>query len=369
MTGLLHDVLHDRAEHLPATDLDVQALVRAGDRRVARRRTTFAGAGVAAALALGLAGPALLTDLPRHHDVATAATPGGAIAYARGSTIHVDGRTIDVGHPVRALVQGPSGFVVTDPDGTVLAVTDGRVLEVGTLSDAPNPRLESDGDVVAWVEGSQAGGEQFAVLDLATGSGVVRSPVARTGVELADATSATIAAVDGRTVYLADRRGVVAWDALDSGRTRLLAAQQDQEVEVYDVEDGVFSYHAMDGAPTHKVDQHLVGNGLRSPMWVVDTWDGDLSPSGRYLISDTDDVNAVFDNTTGKQLPFDKGDYAYLVGYRWLDDDTYAGLGLRTTDSTEPDLFTCEVATGSCTLAVEHAGSGGDLVLPVGEGW
>ena len=45
MTGRLKDVMHDRADSLDAPDLDVAAMVRDGDRRVARRRTRTAGVG------------------------------------------------------------------------------------------------------------------------------------------------------------------------------------------------------------------------------------------------------------------------------------------------------------------------------------
>ena len=54
MTGLLSDVMHERAEGLERTAIDVAGIVREGDRRVRRRRTAVLGG--AAALALAVAG-------------------------------------------------------------------------------------------------------------------------------------------------------------------------------------------------------------------------------------------------------------------------------------------------------------------------
>ena len=47
MTGLLKDVMHDRADSLDAPDLDVAAMLRDGDRQVRRRLTGVVGAAAA----------------------------------------------------------------------------------------------------------------------------------------------------------------------------------------------------------------------------------------------------------------------------------------------------------------------------------
>jgi hypothetical protein len=43
MTGLLTDVMHERAEGLERTAVDVAGIVREGDKRVRRRRTVALG--------------------------------------------------------------------------------------------------------------------------------------------------------------------------------------------------------------------------------------------------------------------------------------------------------------------------------------
>ncbi|WP_248581442.1 hypothetical protein [Nocardioides sp. InS609-2] len=63
MTGLLSDLMHDRADTLAAPELDLDALMRDGQRRVVRRRTAFVGGGAAlavVAVVAGLTAPGLL---------------------------------------------------------------------------------------------------------------------------------------------------------------------------------------------------------------------------------------------------------------------------------------------------------------------
>lgn len=374
MTGLLTDVMHDRADSLDAPDLDVAAMIRDGEERVARRRRAGVVTAVAASVAVvgALAVPALLPDRDSRAEVAVQPRVDGVV-YAVGSTIHDEDGVIDTGVALRALVQTDSGYVVSDAAGEVLVVSGGATDRVGRLADGEQPRFQVDGDLVAWVDASDGG--SLAALDVSEGT-TVRVPLAswpgRTvvvGAERELGGAAQVAAVDGPTVYVSDRRGVLAWDPFGSGATTLVPAATGTEVEVVDVQNGVFAYHARGGTPSAKTEEFRVGPDLRTGR-VLPAWGGRLSPDGGHLISETADVNHVYDTATGRRLPFDQGAYAFLVGYRWLDEDTYAGLGLPTLESTTPDLLTCEVVTGTCTLAVERPATVEDgLVLPISEGW
>ena len=120
----------------------------------------------------------------------------------------------------------------------------------------------SDDDVVAWVDAADAG--TLSVLDLATGDRVdvpvadlPGEPVSRDARDGSTAWRADIAAVDGRTVYVTDARGVLAWDALDGEDPVLLPAPDGVEVQVLEVEDGEilqvarsFEPQEVDGATT-----------------------------------------------------------------------------------------------------------------------
>ena len=160
MTGLLKDVMHDRADSLDPPELDVAAMVRDGERRAARRRAALGGlAGLAAAAAAVVAvGAPSLWPSGTRTATTTSESPFAAAfdahepAYALGATVHVDGRTFDVGRDVVAMVQSDAGVVFTDREGAVWAADgDGAPLEVGRTH-ARHPSLETDGSLVAWTE-------------------------------------------------------------------------------------------------------------------------------------------------------------------------------------------------------------------------
>ena len=154
MTGLLKDVMHDRADSLDAPDLDMVAMLRDGDRQVRRRRTGVIGAAAASLVVVaGIAVPTLLSGDSSRPDVA-APVVSYELAYAVGGTIHDGSRTVETGLAISALVQAPSGYVVADRQGRVHTVLDGEAQQVGRLADPDRglSRLVSDDDVIAWVD-------------------------------------------------------------------------------------------------------------------------------------------------------------------------------------------------------------------------
>lgn len=95
----------------------------------------------------------------------------------------------------------------------------------------------------------------------------------------------------------------------------------------------------------------------------------DLSDDGAYLLGETEpDAFAVFDVAAGTHELIGSPDHDFLVGYRWLDRDTYLALGMsKPWDSTPVDLLRCDVV-GGCTVAAPAIGSVGDgMVLPFGQ--
>lgn len=385
MTGLLKDVLHDRADSLDAPDLDVAAMLRDGDRRVARRRAglvglTAASLVVAAAITL----PALLSDDARDAEV-TAPVVSYDLAYAVGSTIHDGARTVETDVSISALVQGPSGYIVADRQGRVHTVVDGESTQVGRLADTDLGRLVSDDDVVAWVDAADAG--TLSVLDLATGERVdvpvdafPGEPVSRDAGRVGGG-GAHVAAVDGRTVYVTDARGVMAWDALDGEDPVLLPASAGVEVEVLDVQDGVvlqvaraFEPRETNGSTTMvQVDELRAGPDLQDTRSLPGSG-GDLSPDGRLAV--------LYDRVSRRNAPSYyttvvgdvSGDtwtsvaprrYDSVTAHRWLDADTLAATAWTSTDDFfRQDLLTCEAGTAECTVVVR--GGPDDVVLPTG---
>lgn len=380
MTGLLRDVMDARADALDVPDLDVAAMVRDGDHLVTRRRRTLAGGLVAASLvvAAGIAVPSLLPD-GDGGDTVAGATHSYDLAYAEGTVIHDGPRTIDAGVRISALVQGISGYVVADRQGRVHTVVDGETTQVGLLAETDRGRLFSDDDVVAWVD--PADGGTLRVLDLATGERAdvpvdafpgepVSSVVGGVG-----AAGAPIAAVDGRTVYVSDSRGVMAWDALDGEDPVLIPAPNGVVVEVLDVQDGQilqvvrsFEPQEADGSTTMVEVQDLrVGADLEDTTPLPGTG-GRLSPDGRYAAtydrvsragSPTVTATVVGDVSGDVWTPVDPRGYDSVTAYQWLDADTLAvSAGKYTAQFAREDLLTCDAVTAECTVTV-RGGRGG----------
>lgn len=380
MTGLLRETMDARADALDVPDLDVAAMVRDGDHLVTRRRRTLAGGLVAASLvvAAGIAVPSLLPD-GDGGDTVAAATHSYDLAHAEGTVIHDGPRTIDAGVRISAFVQGISGYVVADQQGRVHTVVDGETTQVGLLAETDRGRLVSDDDVVAWVD--PADGGTIRVLDLATGEradvpvdefpGEPVSSVAG-GV---GAAGAPIAAVDGRTVYVSDSRGVMAWDALDGEDPVLVPAPDGVVVEVLDVQDGQilqvvrsFEPQEADGSTTMVEVQELrVGADLEDTTPLPGTG-GRLSPDGRYAVtydrvssagSPTVTATVVGDVSGDSWTPVDPRGYDSVTAYQWLDADTFAASGGKyTADFAREDLLTCDAVTAECTVTV-RGGRGG----------
>ncbi|WP_181310753.1 hypothetical protein [Nocardioides campestrisoli] len=379
MTTDLHDLMSERAERLDPPTLDASAIMAAGDRRVRRRRWTGGAGAAVLCVAAALAAPAVLGGSGTDGLVAERpADSEDPVAWVSGSVLHTspDGPTVDLaelGREPISLVQADSGFVFSEADGSVHAVIDDEVVEVGTLQVPESPRFESDGDVVAWVDAGE-GEPAYAALDLSKGAGVVSLPVRRgygTPLERELGMTEAVAAVDGDTVYLRAPNGARVWRpfAADDQVVSLPVADGTRVV-LEDVQNGVFHYHRAGGTPAAKEEAYVVGPDLSTGV-EVESWEGILSPDGRYLVSEMNDENVVSDTATGARLPFDLGEYSFLAGYRWLDDDTYAALAMKDVSGDRVDLLRCEVTTGSCEPVVTGLDLLGDsrLVIPIGEGW
>ncbi|MCY7401788.1 MAG: hypothetical protein LH477_12715 [Nocardioides sp.] len=374
MTGLLRDVMDARADSLDLPDLDLAAMVREGDLRLARRRRAVAGGLLAASLvvAAGVAIPSLRTGGDVDSDAA-GSVHSYDVAYAVGSTIHDGPRTIATGVRISALVQGISGYVVADRQGRVHTVVDGETTQVGRLDETDRGRIMSDDDVVAWVDAGDGG--TLSVIDLATGErrdvpvGAFPGEPVSTDAGRVGGGGARIAAVDGRTVYVTDARGVMAWDALDDEEPELLPAPDGVEVEVVHVQDGQilqvarsFEPQETDGSTTMvQVEDLRIGTDLQDTRSLPGSG-GRLSPDGRrvalYQYESRPGSLSYYTTTVGPvsgdtRTPVVPRGYDSVIAYQWLDVDTFAALGRSSTaEFAREDVLSCEASTAECTVVV-----------------
>ena len=355
MTGMLKQVMHERADELGHSSVDLDAVLRDADRRIRRRRVVAVAAGAASVVAMA----ALAMQFVPSGGGTTQVTDGSdavpyAISYASGETIHVGESELDVGHSIRAYVQTDAGYVFTSTDRTVYTFVDGtaeRVGSIGRAVDMDQTELVADGPRVAWVD------EQDGATVLDVGSG----DVSHTAVEeIAEEHAAPlVTALDGTTAYFVDARGVVVWDSTTGAVT-----VRGSTARVVDAESGLlFTKEAGDDG-----DGAIVSPSGSVPVPLDDF--GNLSPDGRYLTTEYHDEGFLRDAHTGAELPFDPA-HDWALGYQWLDDDTFATMAFDENDSGSgygrPSLLTCSAVTGGCRTTVAALPHDiGEFQLPIG---
>jgi hypothetical protein len=371
MTEKLKTLLHDRAETVAFGAPDLDAVIRAGDRRLRRRRGAAALGGLATVAVVGALLVPRLGGSGDDDGRRVAHDPGAPaqVSWVLGSVLHDGARTVDLGFQVTSYVRTSAGIVATGPDGTVHSVIGGRTVDVGEV-DAAHPHLvgDSEGPYVGWVNASGEG-PAFLVLDQATGE-ITSNGVAERGMgRAADAEDpAYFYAIDAHTAYWRDTRGAVAVD-LDTGDVRVVDAAARNGFDIVAVENGQIAFQVIpDDASS---DGTAIGTSRDTAMLIPRAYGsyGTFSPDARYYSSDADEPE-VYDARSGERVTFDL-DYAFATGYEWLDDSTLAMIA-QDTPTAPVQLLTCQVPAGTCDVAVDDLGSFDDLladgfVLPVGD--
>jgi hypothetical protein len=353
MTGMLQDLLHERADELGPPALDLAEITGTGDRRLRRRRTTLVGGLAAAAVVAALAVPAALAggdDGPRRDLAAdgTARDPQ-PLAWISGSTLHRPGRPdVDLGVDVRAWVWVGDDIAFTDDQHRVRLWTGDALDVVGRTRDVPPDKVElvSDGTFVGWVDAERG----LTVHDVATGRA--------TSVPVVPGHPARVTALDGRTVYGTDVRGTIAFTVSEPG------------VEVLEGDVGAV-LDAEGGTLVRQVDDEnkvvVTTSGRTVPLATREF--ANLSPDGRLVAVEDDDIGRVVDAVTGEERAFEHG-HEWAVGYQWLDATTLAVLafdGLEGDTAEQAWLLTCDGGTGECRGPGTEVPAGfGDFQLPIG---
>ncbi len=359
MTGILKDLMTERADAVEAPHVDVLAITRAGERRVRRRRTAIVGGVAAATLVVGLVGNALLPGEERGGREGRVAVDGTdaspqPLSWATDSTVHRAGMAdIDLGADIRSWLWGGSAIAWTDQQRAVHLWTGGSQETLGATAAIPygdvETELVTDGQRVGWLDADDG----FVVHDTGTGT---RQSLPWDATRGKDVLS-RLTALDDSTAYGVDGRGVFAWD-LGTGDVEVLDADTDRAV--IDAESGVL---------LRKVDgMGVVVNDGREITFALDSF-ANLSPDGAVVTAESNDVGILVDTATGDRIPFETGrDWA--MPFQWLDDDTVAVLAVDIVegggdDAGNPVLTTCSVRSGSCDpegVAVEAL----RMELPIG---
>ena len=366
MTGLLTSVLHERADAAPGPDLDLDAIIRDGDRRVRRHRVTngLVAAGVAGLLA---ASALALTGATGGQDDLVADSPDSPAfadrepAYAFGSTVHLGARTFDVGQPVASFVQTDDGVVFTTRNGDV-RVYDGAGSDVVGRAESNRLRADDSGSLVSWVQRAEDGHPQYVVFDTARQEEVARIDDQAAGASLEPHDwGAQVFAVDDGSVYWRHGPDLVRYD-VQAGRESVVhtstpladpATKGGPVVgQIVDVADGTVAYTVEGGQDRWgiAVGQRLDPDGaVRAEP---DSARGVLSPDARLLAVEQFDTMAIRATDDGADRTPTVGGYAYVVAYGWTGHDTAAVLALRDYTDTRAtgDVLSCDVSDDACTV-------------------
>jgi hypothetical protein len=373
MTGQLRTTMQTRAEALGQPELDLDAIVRDGSRRVRRRRTVLAG-GVAGTLAV-VAGAAALTF--GGHSGSRAVQPADnqpkPLTYAVGSVIHDGDTTIDVGMPIESMVQTARGFVFSDLHQNVYEERSGGVTRIGQLASSRSRIVTADdGQVTTWFDGSI-----IQAWPLTYGVGVNHT------LDVADSWSKddppqVEAITDGQAWFWDGQKTRVSEVAPSPGSAQWTDPDLQLSDTVQDGGGGKLLVRVAGGMAVTDANlmPHTVesiggwnpGTDLSGPAQVANLSTGDLAPDGQHWFSHDNDEFAVFDSATGqRQEPAHPG-FAFAAPYQWLGDDTIAVLATKSgSGDPQISLLTCRVSSNDCQVTAPDIGGYGDVALPVGE--
>lgn len=372
MGDLLRDMMNERADTQAAPELDLDAIIRTGDRRVWRRRAV-AGIGTAAAVAtLALAVPTVMDGLgddstPPVATQPTASDRSGGFAtrtttYAVDSSIYYGEEAIDVSpYRVSAFVQTDDGFVVAATDGSVV-LADGFTVEViGQVAHRPDyATLAADdrGSLVTWVDDSKARAE-FVVYDTSAREEVAREPdpQAPIGGKPAEFGLPVVEALDEAIAYWHRSDGTVAYD-IESGDFTMVAEGASPQW-LKDVEDGTLAFSSFD-------DLAIVVSSdpaADEPLLPAYAEDAPLSLDAGYLAIDQEGSVVVFDVATGTDVtPTESSGEGRFV--LWTGKEEYIAFAFLSSGTGR--FQQCGVNTQTCTAATGDVEGVDEIVFPDG---
>jgi hypothetical protein len=385
MTGQLRSTLENRADQLDTWDVDLDAVLRRGDRRVRRRRAAVAG-GLAGVLVVA-GGLAAFAGHGHRTGPPPADQDAKPLAYAVGSVIHTGSDTIDVGKKVVSFVPTHWGFVFSTPDRRLYREQDGQVRPITTFDNHPSflggpttpLTVSDDGLVVAWWDGQRIQawpGYRRGMHDALykTNEFPVVRPRSSDDVPRVEALShGHMWFWDGQRPWIAEVRPLTStagWPDKNAPGSGTVVDAAGDHVLVSLREGMAVTKANLRPLAAGEQDGWKPGGDLTglTPQ-VTRTSEGDLAPDGKHWFTasgDGRDTFEVYDSATGHaQTPRYSG--GHVTPYAWLDDDTIAAW---TQTSSVPaynpspvSLLRCHVSTGTCEVAARDIGSFGSIAI------
>ncbi|MDN5851961.1 MAG: hypothetical protein L0K86_03780 [Actinomycetia bacterium] len=371
MNDLLSDTMRNRAEGVGRPLVDLDAVMKSGERR-RKRRGALVVAGAAAVCAIVGVGAVQVAGTSDGAEAPGYAGKSSFVerkpTYATGSTIHYGNQQIDVDTKIHAFIQTDDGFVLGDPRGAVLFADGESVQEIGDSRKESPLVADESGSYAAWVDNTNDGPPEFVVYDTSTLTEVVRTSEGnRPGKDAVVGGHPRVIAVDGDRVYVRNARGLARID-IPSGHSELLRPGVDEDAEIVDVEDGLRLRRIFTGNPDlgESEPPGVIVRGQSGESLVV-AGGRDLSPGAHYVTSDATDSEQIYDTRTGDEVVLDTEEYGFQFVTRWIDADTAVVGVLKDPDAANPEIsmLTCELPSGECEVAADDLPS--NIKLPTGD--
>lgn len=347
--------LMDRAADRDFAAADLATITSRGDRMVRGRRRRWAAAGVTA-LTLAVGATAVVAG--GEDDSAVTQRPDSAhtgVTWVIDQSLRTPTASYDLGHFVSAYVRTTVGFATLTREGEVYSYLDGQVLLIGEGAvGEPSLVADTEGSWVGWIDRSAAT-PAFVVHDLATGRSVRRDVRAGSPGE-EDLDLFRFIGIDDQTAYWANRGRMFAAD-VETMEPRELGGLGNP-VWISNVEDGML-VRLVETDPGADLGSEVVDlDGTAVLPYRKGRFVGIISPDGRWVTGGGEDIVEL---GTGERLRLDTGMSDGGV-YEWLDADTVAVLG---EDGDDLALLTCEIPSGTCTVADDDITSPGEeMTLP-----
>ncbi len=258
-------------------------------------------------------------------------------------------------------MQTDDGFVFTDKAGAVFTADGSSVDRVGQTKQPYGTLLAAgdDGSYVTWLDTEAS---TFKVYDTATQSEVASVKQPKPGVNVGEFNLLAVEALDGSTAYWHTADGVVSYD-IESGQTEVVKAGA-STTWLGDVANGTLArmssdYQSMVISPDPDAKGPVVRGYGRA----------DLSPDARYVATDAQDSEQVFEVATGEDVTPATDGYSFIAVVQWSDNDSFTAVGIKEGNSGDDpfDLLTCSVSAGTCDVAAASVALPKDVQLPVGD--
>jgi hypothetical protein len=369
VTGLLKETLTEQADGVTEPALDLDALMRTGDRRIRRRKATLTvtvAAASAAILAGGITIAAKVNNDPAHPAGQSMNFTERRPTYAKGDVIHFGSESLQLGDDeLTAFVQTDAGFVYVTADGTVKVADGRRTMKIGTGDTTQRLTVDDAGTLVGWVD-SGAKRPEFVVYDVGARREIVRTAEGTVAGAPEDR-APRVSAIDDGFAYFSTGTTVYRWD-LATGTGTVIDPHAGPE-KLHSVDAGRFTWEVHRASDT--MTQIAVGTDLRRPpAKIYPGWDTNVSPDARYLMTDMADEVRLFDLRSGKQLPLKFPGYVLIAPTQWQGDAAFYAVGFKKSTDERLDLLRCSTSTLTCQVVGAGFASASvnrpEFQLPVG---